>query len=195
MIGLLSRLLIPNRQNVDDPAVRRAYGALCGGLGVLLNLLLFTGKLLAGVLSGSIAVTADAFNNLSDAASSAVTLVGFCLAGRRRDHEHPFGHGRAEYIAALVVAMVILWMGLELGLDAVRRILEGEAVALHPAAVIALAAALPVKLYMFAYNRSVGRRIESPALDAAAKDSLGDACADAAVLAGMGLAQIGRAHV
>ena len=190
MIGLLSRLLIPNREDGQDPAVRRAYGALCGGVGTLLNLILFAGKLLAGLLSGSIAVTADAFNNLSDAASSAVTLAGFRLAGRRGDHEHPFGHGRAEYIAALIVALVILWMGLELGLDAVRRILSPRAVALHPAAVAALAAALPVKLYMFAYNRTVGRRIDSPALDAAAKDSLGDACADAAVLAGMGLARL-----
>lgn len=188
MIGLLSRLLIPNRAAADDPAVRRACGALCGGVGILLNLLLFAGKLLAGLLSGSIAVTADAFNNLSDAASSGVTLAGFRLAGRRGDCEHPFGHGRAEYIAGLIVAVVILWMGLELGLDAVRRILRPSAVALHPAALGAMVAALPVKLYMFAFNRSVGRKIDSPALFAAAADSLGDACADLAVLAGMLLA-------
>ena len=189
MIGLLSRLLIPNREDGQDPAVRRAYGALCGGVGTLLNLILFAGKLLAGLLSGSIAVTADAFNNLSDAASSLVTFIGFRVAGRRDDREHPFGHGRAEYIAGLIVALVVLWMGLELALDAARRILNPQVTMLHPAALIALGASLPVKLYMFAYNRRIGRRIESPAMDAAAMDSLGDACADLAVLAGMVIAK------
>ena len=99
MIGLLARRLIPNRESTDDPAVRRAYGALCGSVGLLLNLLLFAGKLAAGLLSRSIAVTADAFNNLSDAASSVITLIGFKLAGKKADRNHPFGHGRIEYIA------------------------------------------------------------------------------------------------
>ena len=185
MIGLLSKLLIPNREAAGDPSVRRAYGALCGGLGVALNLLLFAAKLLAGTLSGSVAVTADAFNNLSDAASSAVTFAGFRLAGKRDDDAHPFGHGRAEYVAGLIVALAVLWMGLELGLDAVRRILDPRPTALTRAAVAALAVSLPVKLYMFAYNRRIGRRIDSPAMRAAAADSLSDACADLAVLTGM----------
>ena len=190
MIGLMARWLIPNRESTDDPAVRRAYGALCGSVGLLLNLLLFAGKLAAGLLSHSIAVTADAFNNLSDAASSAVTLVGFRVAGKRGDGEHPYGHGRAEYIAGLIVALIVMWMGLELGQASVLRILRPSDAGIHPAALLALALALPVKLYMFAYNRRIGRRIDSTAMRAAAADSLGDACGDLAVLAGMAVARL-----
>lgn len=114
MINFLSRLFIRDRENLSDPAVRRAYGILCGCVGVGLNLLLFCGKLLAGILSGSIAVTADAFNNLSDAGSSVVTLLGFKLASQAPDRGHPFGHGRMEYISGLVVSMIIILMGVEL---------------------------------------------------------------------------------
>ena len=114
MIRLLSRWLIPDRDNVSSPAVRRAYGTLCGAVGIALNILLFIGKFFAGQLSGSIAVTADAFNNLSDAGSSAVTLLGFRLAGKKPDTDHPFGHGRIEYISGLIVAGLILLMGVEL---------------------------------------------------------------------------------
>lgn len=114
MIRLLSRWFIPDRDNVSSPAVRRAYGTLCGAVGIALNILLFIGKFFAGQLSGSIAVTADAFNNLSDAGSSAVTLLGFRLAGKKPDTDHPFGHGRIEYISGLIVAGLILLMGVEL---------------------------------------------------------------------------------
>ena len=115
MIELLSRWFIRNRENTGDPAVRLAYGRLCGLVGIGLNLLLFGGKLFAGTVSGSVAVTADAFNNLSDAGSSVVTLVGFKLAGQKADDGHPFGHGRAEYLAGLLVSLMILLVGLELG--------------------------------------------------------------------------------
>ena len=129
MIQLLARWLIPDRENVTSPAVRRAYGTLCGVVGIALNILLFAGKIFAGQLSGSIAVTADAFNNLSDAGSSAVTLLGFRLAGRKPDTDHPFGHGRIEYISGLVVAGLILLMGVELAKSSFDKILHPEEVA------------------------------------------------------------------
>ena len=128
MVSLLARWLIRDKDNVSDPAVRQKYGVLCGILGIVLNLLLFAGKALAGVLSGSIAITADAFNNLSDAGSSLITLVGFRLAGQKPDPQHPFGHGRFEYISGLLVSMLILLMGFELGKSSLEKILHPEAV-------------------------------------------------------------------
>ena len=115
MITLLARWLIPDRENTADPAVRRAYGTLCGAVGIALNLLLAAGKFIAGALAGSIAVTADALNNRSDAGSSLITLLGFRLAGRRADAGHPYGHGRLEYVSGLAVAVVIILMAFELG--------------------------------------------------------------------------------
>ena len=132
MIKLLARRFIRDCDNVTDPGVRRAYGVLCGLVGIALNLLLFAGKALAGVVSGSIAITADAFNNLSDAGSSVVTLLGFKLAAQAPDRHHPFGHGRFEYISGLVVSMVILLMGVELGKSSIEKILHPEAVAFSP---------------------------------------------------------------
>ena len=132
MIKLLARWFIKDRENIEDGAVRRAYGQLCGLVGIGLNILLFAGKFFAGTLSGSIAITADAFNNLSDAGSSVVTLLGFRLAGRKPDPEHPFGHGRMEYISGLVVSMVILLMGFELIKTSVQKIITPEAVAFRP---------------------------------------------------------------
>ena len=129
MIELLARWCIPDRDNVTSPSVRRAYGTLCGIVGIALNILLFAGKFFAGQLSGSIAVTADAFNNLSDAGSSAVTLLGFRLAGRKPDTDHPFGHGRIEYISGLAVAGLILLMGVELAKSSFDKILHPEEVA------------------------------------------------------------------
>ena len=182
MIKLLARWCIPDRENVTSPAVRRAYGTLCGAVGIGLNLLLFLGKFFAGQLSGSIAVTADAFNNLSDAGSSAVTLLGFRLAGRKPDTEHPFGHGRVEYISGLAVAGLILLMGVELAKSSVAKILHPEEVTFSLLALGILAASVGVKLYMWGYNRSVGRRIRSAAMEATAMDSLSDAASTAAVL-------------
>ena len=185
MIKLLARWCIPDRENVTSPAVRRAYGTLCGAVGIGLNLLLFLGKFFAGQLSGSIAVTADAFNNLSDAGSSAVTLLGFRLAGRKPDTEHPFGHGRVEYISGLAVAGLILLMGVELAKSSVAKILHPEEVTFSLLALGILAASVGVKLYMWGYNRSVGRRIRSTAMEATAMDSLSDAASTAAVLLAM----------
>ena len=167
MIRFLARHFIKDSENISSPAVRRAYGILCGCVGIGLNLLLFGGKLLAGILSRSIAVTADAVNNLSDAGSSVVTLLGFKLAAQAPDQDHPFGHGRLEYISGLVVSMVILLMGVELGKTSLEKILHPEPVAFSPLAAGILCASILVKLYMVLYNRRIGRRIQSAAMAAA----------------------------
>lgn len=182
MILLLAKWCIPNRERVEDGAVRRAWGALCGFVGIGLNLLLFAGKLAAGSISGSIAITADAFNNLSDAGSSVVTLLGFRLAGKKPDAGHPFGHGRMEYISGLVVAGLILVMGAELAKSSVDKILHPEAVTFSWLACGILLASIAVKLYMYRYNRAVGKKIDSAAMAATAADSLSDTAATAAVL-------------
>lgn len=189
MIGLLSKWFIRDRDNVTDPRVRRAYGQLCGLVGIGLNLLLFAGKLFAGAASGSVAITADAFNNLSDAGSSLVTLLGFRLAGRKPDPEHPFGHGRMEYISGLVVAGLILLMGVELGKSSLKKILQPEDIVSSPLVLIILALSVAVKLYMFYYNRSIGRKIKSSAMTATATDSLSDAVSTTAVLVATLVAQ------
>ncbi len=184
MIQILARRFIRDCDNVEDPAVRRAYGALCGCVGIGLNVLLFLGKLLAGVATGSLAVTADAVNNLSDAGSSVVTLLGFKLAAKTPDRDHPFGHGRLEYVSGLVVSMAIILMGVELARSALEQILYPKPVDFTPLAGAILLLSIAVKTYMALYNRSVGRRIGSAAMSAAARDSLGDCLATAAVLLG-----------
>ena len=183
MISLLAKKFIKNREDVTSPAVRQAYGMLCGIVGIGFNVLLFALKLIAGTLSGSIAITADAFNNLSDAGASIVTLLGFKLAGQKPDPEHPFGHGRLEYISGLIVSMVILLMGIELAKSAVEKILHPEAVEFTLLTGGILLASILVKLYMYLYNRAVGKKIGSAAMEATAMDSLSDCAATAAVLA------------
>lgn len=182
MITLLSRIFIRDNRNFASPSVRTEYGVLCGAVGIALNLLLFAGKLFAGMLAGSIAVTADAFNNLSDAGSSIVTLVGFRLAGHKADSEHPFGHGRIEYVAGLVVSMAILFMAFELGKSSVEKIISPSVVTWNALTAGILVASILVKLYMFLYNRRIGAYIDSAAMRAASMDSLSDAAGTAAVL-------------
>lgn len=182
MITFLSRRFIKNPEQVQDASVRRSYGYLCGGVGIFLNLLLCIGKLIAGALSGSIAITADAMNNLSDAGSSMVTLLGFKLAGQKPDMDHPYGHGRMEYISGLIVAMLILLMGFELGKSSIEKILQPEAVEFSWLSAGVLACAIVVKLYMASYNRSIGKKIQSAAMLATAADSLSDSAATGAVL-------------
>lgn len=181
MISLLARFFC--KSDGKSPAqLRTAYGILCGAVGIGLNLLLFLGKFFAGTLSGSVAITADAFNNLSDAGSSVVTLLGFRLAGKKPDAGHPFGHGRMEYISGLVVAGLILVMGAELAKSSVDKILHPEAVTFSWLACGILLASIAVKLYMYRYNRAVGKKIDSAAMAATAADSLSDTAATAAVL-------------
>ncbi len=182
MINLLSSIFIKNRDNTADPSVRTAYGTLCSIFGIFLNLLLFAGKLICGLVSGSIAITADSFNNLADAGSSIVTLFGFRLANMKPDPEHPFGHGRFEYISGLVVSFAILLMGFELAKSAVSAIANPEPVEFSVLSLIILAVSVAVKLYMAFYNRAIGKKISSAAMDATAKDSLSDAISTGVIL-------------
>ncbi len=184
MTDLLVRLCIHDPQNTDDPKVRQRYGLLGSGVGIGVNVLLFAAKFLAGLLSGSIAVTADAFNNLSDAASSVVTLIGFKLSGQKPDRDHPFGHGRIEYLSGLFVAMVILLMGFELGRDAVDQILHPGTVEFNLLSCAILVGSVLAKLFLWHFNRTLGDRIRSVSMKAASADSLGDAIATSAVLLG-----------
>ncbi|MBC5734239.1 cation diffusion facilitator family transporter [Flavonifractor sp. DFI.6.63] len=184
MTDFLIKTFIRDSEQVHDPAVRERYGVLSGVVGILLNLLLSAGKLCAGVLSASISITADAFNNLSDAGSSVVTLVGFKLAGQKADDGHPFGHGRLEYLTGLLVSLVILLVGLELGKSSIEKILHPEPVSFSVVSVIILAISILVKLWMCLFNRRLGRRIGSAAMAATAADSLSDVAATSAVLAG-----------
>lgn len=185
MIAILAKWLIPDHENTSDAVVRRAYGQLCGIVGIALNVLLFAGKFFAGTLSGSIAVTADAFNNLSDAGSSVVTLLGFRLAGRKPDSEHPFGHGRMEYLSGLVVSALILLMGVELAKSSFQKIVHPEEVEFSVVAVVILLCSIAVKFYMSLYNRRIGKKINSSAMVATGIDSLSDTISTAAVLVAM----------
>ena len=184
MTERLVRRFIRDWENVGDPAVRERYGALSGGVGILLNLLLSLGKFFAGLLTGSIAVTADAFNNLSDAGSSVVTLVGFKLAGQKADDGHPFGHGRIEYLAGLLVSLLILMVGVELGKTSIEKIIQPQEVAFSILSVGILVCSILIKLWMSLFNRKLGKRIHSAAMQATATDSLSDVVATSAVLAG-----------
>ena len=184
MTDWLVKTFIPHPDDKDDPAVRERYGFLSGAVGILLNLLLSAGKLLAGVLTGSIAVTADAFNNLSDAGSSVVTLAGFRLAAKQADDDHPFGHGRIEYLSGLIVAAAILLVGVELAKTSLEKILQPEEVDFSWLSVGILCASILVKLWMSAFNRRLGRRIGSAAMAATAAGSLSDVVATSAVLLG-----------
>ena len=190
MITLLSGIFIKNRDQTENGEVRRAYGMLCSLVGIGLNVLLFAGKYLAGVISGSIAITADAFNNLSDAGSSFITLVGFKFSGMKADAGHPFGHGRIEYISGFGVSMIIILMGAELFKSSVEKILHPEPVAAGTLSMAILVASIAVKLYMCLYNRSIGKKIGSGAMKATAMDSLSDSAATTAVLLSMGVTYV-----
>ena len=183
MITLLSKIFIKTKEDAGEAYIRQAYGMLCGAVGIFLNLCLFTGKFLAGTFSNSIAITADAFNNLSDAGSSIITLIGFKMAGQKPDPSHPFGHGRIEYISGLLISVIILLMGLELVKSSISKILHPEILDFSPIIILVLVASILVKCYMFLYNRRLGRKLDSAAMLATATDSLSDTLATAAVLA------------
>lgn len=182
MVSLIARIFIRNHENITDASVRQAYGVLCGGVGILLNIFLFAGKVLAGLVSGSIAITADAFNNLSDAGSSMITLVGFKMAGQKPDSDHPFGHGRIEYISGFLVSVIILIMAFELMKSSVEKVIHPKEVVSSPLIIGILVVSILVKIYMFYYNKRIGRKIHSAAMDATAKDSLSDTVATLVVL-------------
>lgn len=182
MISLLGKIFLKNKSK-ESPAGRRAWGALCSIVGIALNILLFAGKLIAGTVAGSIAITADAFNNLSDAGSSLITLIGFRFAGKKPDPEHPFGHGRFEYISGLLVSVIIVVVGVELMTSSIGKIINPEPIGENwVLSAIILGASILVKLYMFFYNRRVGKSINSSGMKATAMDCISDSVATSVVL-------------
>ncbi len=176
------RLFVPDWQNTDDPHVRSAIGRLCGRVGICCNILLFLGKFLAGILSGSVSITADALNNLSDASGSIVTLIGFRMADKPADSHHPYGHARAEYLSGLGVAVLILFIGLELAKSSVSKIAAPAPVEFSPLIAGILLVSIAVKLWLALFNKTLGNRIGSAALLAASADSRNDCVATFAVL-------------
>lgn len=182
MITFLASLFIKDSKIYKEPSVRQAYGVLSGAVGIGLNILLFFGKWLAGTISGSIAIIADAFNNLSDAGSSIITLIGFRLSGQEPDPEHPFGHGRMEYISGLLVSVAILVMGFELIGSSIGKLRSPEPIESSALVFGILIASILVKLYMFFYNHSLSKKIESAAMKATSVDSLSDTVATTLVL-------------
>lgn len=184
MTKLLLRLFVKDAQNPDSPAVRLAVGKLAGVVGILCNGLLCLGKVLVGTLSGSVAIVADGVNNLSDAASSVVTLLGFRMAQQPADADHPYGHARYEYISGLVVAALILVIGADLAQSSVSKILSPEPVDTSPVIFGVLIGSILVKLWMSRFFAGLGRHIQSTTLQATSVDSRNDVVASAAVLAG-----------
>ena len=180
MITMLANLF--KYEDLPTEKKRSAYGKLCGLVGILLNLILFVGKFIAGMLSNSIAITADAFNNLSDAGSSVVTLVGFKLAEQKPDAGHPFGHGRMEYLSALAIAGVILLMAFELIKDSISKIVNPVEIEFSGIILVILIASILVKCYMALYNFKVGKKIDSTALKATGTDSLSDCVSTTVIL-------------
>lgn len=183
MTEWLVKRFVRDYANTADPAVRTRYGQFAGIVGIICNILLCAGKGVIGLASGSVSIVADAFNNLSDAASNIVSLLGFKLASRPADPEHPYGHGRYEYLAGLVVAALVLTIGINLTLSSIQKIIAPTPTEFSGALVAVLALSIVVKLWMAVFNRTIGRRIDSDTLAATAVDSRNDVISTAAVLA------------
>lgn len=182
MMALLVKIFIKNREDIHSPKVRQAYGIISGAVGIFFNIMLFAGKFFAGTISHSIAITADAFNNLSDAGSSIITLIGFKMAGQKPDSGHPFGHGRIEYLSGLAVSAAILIMAFELLKTSFDKLLHPQAISFSPLIAVILICSILVKCYMYLYNRSFSKKIQSEAMMATATDSLSDTISTAVVL-------------
>lgn len=184
MTDLLTKIFIKNPDNINNPSVRKSYGTMAGAVGILCNIVLFAIKALAGIITGSISIIADALNNLSDAGSSIVTLIGFRMAGKPADNDHPFGHGRIEYIAGLIVSALILLMGFELLKSSVDKILHPTALEFSNISFIILIVSICVKLWMGLFNRKIGKKLNASAMIATSADSFNDCIATFAVLIG-----------
>ena len=182
MTKLLLRLFVKDYQNTESPQVRTAIGAMAGFVGIGCNLLLFGIKLLVGILAGSVSITADALNNLSDASGSIVTLIGFRVAGKPADEHHPYGHARAEYLSALGVAALIFFIGFELVKSSARKILMPEPLEFSLLTAAVLLVSIGIKLWMSLFNRKLGNYISSSTLMATSADSRNDCIATTAVL-------------
>lgn len=179
---ILLRIFVKDYKDVNNIKVREAYGVFSGIVGVVCNVILFAAKFFAGVITGSVSISADAFNNLSDAGSSIVTLAGFKMAGKPADEDHPFGHGRIEYIAGMIVSAVIIVMAIELLKNSAAKILKPEAIEFHAASVLILIFSVLLKFWMAYFNTSLGKKIDSAAMKATAADSLSDCIATGVVL-------------
>lgn len=194
MTELLIKFFI-GKGNPTDPEVRQKYGFLSGITGIVLNILLFTGKILAGIFSGAISIIADSLNNLSDAGSSIVNMVGFKIALTPPDKEHPFGHGRAEYVSGLAISFIIMLMGVELARSSFEKIFNPEALNVDAFTFVTLILAVVIKLWMFVFNRKLGKIINSVSLNATAIDSISDVMATIAVIIGMTVELVFRINV
>lgn len=185
MTKLLVKLFIKDSNDTENPVVRYRYGTFGGIVGIFLNICLFTGKFIAGLITSSIAITADAFNNLSDAGSSIITLVGFKMASKPADNEHPFGHGRFEYISGFIISMIIVLMGFEIGKTSVGKIIHPVGVTFSTISIVILVVSVIVKLWMCFFNRKLGKLINSQTMIATSMDSLSDVLATTAVITGV----------
>ncbi|WAA12887.1 cation diffusion facilitator family transporter [Fervidibacillus halotolerans] len=184
MIKFFIKKFIKDYEHVQNPRVRTSYGILSGVLGIICNIFLFIIKLITGVLINSIAVISDAFNNLTDSGSSLITIIGANFSRKPPDVEHPYGHGRSEYIASLIVAFLIFAVGLELMISSVKKIFEPEPVIVNGWSIAILFLAVFIKLWMYSYNKFIGKTIQSTMNMATAKDSLNDAIATLGVIFG-----------
>lgn len=182
MIEFLAKILYKDSTEVDISVKRRQYGSLLGGVGIFLNFVLFTIKLIAGIVTGSVAIVADSINNLSDAGSSSIQLIGYKLSGHEPDENHPFGHGRIEYVSGLVISIVILFMGIELLKTSITKIISPVSIQYSKMALIILIISVLIKLYMYSYNKTYAQKLNSVVMQATAFDSLTDSLATATVL-------------
>ena len=184
MTDLILRIFVRNHKNTEDPAVRDKCGRVAGAVGIVTNFLLFLMKIIVGTVFHSVSVTADAVNNLTDSGSSVVTLIGFKMASKPADEKHPFGHARIEYLSGVIVSFIVIFLGLQLGMSSIEKILTPEENALTPVALVVLVISILAKLWQCLFYRKVGRMIKSESVEATSKDSRNDVIATSVVLLG-----------
>ena len=184
MTDLILRIFVRDHKNTEDPAVRDKCGRVAGAVGIVTNFLLFLMKIIVGTAFHSVSVTADAVNNLTDSGSSVVTLIGFKMASKPADEKHPFGHARIEYLSGVIVSFIVIFLGLQLGMSSIEKILTPEENALTPVALVVLVISILAKLWQYLFYRKVGRMIKSESVEATSKDSRNDVIATSVVLLG-----------
>lgn len=184
MTDLILRIFVRDHKNTEDPAVRDKCGRVAGAVGIVTNFLLFLMKIIVGTVFHSVSVTADAVNNLTDSGSSVVTLIGFKMASKPADEKHPFGHARIEYLSGVIVSFIVIFLGLQLGMSSVEKIIAPEENALTPVALVVLVISILAKLWQCLFYRKVGRMIKSESVEATSKDSRNDVIATSVVLLG-----------
>ena len=184
MTNLILRIFVRDHKNTEDPAVRDKCGRVAGAVGIVTNFLLFLMKIIVGTAFHSVSVTADAVNNLTDSGSSVVTLIGFKMASKPADEKHPFGHARIEYLSGVIVSFIVIFLGLQLGMSSIEKILTPEENALTPVALVVLVISILAKLWQCLFYRKVGRMIKSESVEATSKDSRNDVIATSVVLLG-----------